>query len=370
MGHSLPKHTAKPRSHPAARPTPTAFERAWQNAPPSATPPPAVSGRWLLKAIAISAVGAAFCCWVAFCLLFWQGSWQLLYHPTSAVTKTPASLGLSFDPVAFAATDVGTTRLAGWWIPADPQAAFRGYTVLYLHGKDGNLGNTVAALAELHAVGLNVLAFDYRGYGESEFVRPSEAHWRQDAEWALQYLTGTRQIEPASILLDGEGLGANLALEVAAVHPELAGIILHEPIEDPVNVIFSDPRARLVPARLLVRDRYDLDAPAAKLRIPSLWFAPDQPTGNGWSAALQSAYEKVAARKMRVWLLNGSVAPKETANALSRWLADLPNRSLPAGATAIPELLGPFGLSARSPLLGVASTQVQRLRDTVTQKLL
>lgn len=247
----------------------------------------------------------------------------MLYHPASKVTETPAAAGLHFDPVGLAATETGATRLAGWWIPAGPQAAFSRYTVLYLHGEGGNLGNSVDALAELHTAGVNLLAFDYRGYGQSEFVHPSEAHWREDAEWAIEYLTGTRQIAPGSIVLDGEGLGADLALEVAAAHPELAGVVLRDPIVDPVKVIFNDPRARLVPARLLVRDRYELDAPAARLRIPSLWLLP-----NGTTAVSDRepvAYERVGSRKMVVWLGAGAAGKKEAADALSRWMGELRN---------------------------------------------
>lgn len=245
----------------------------------------------------------------------------MLYHPASKVTETPAAAGIHFDPVGFAATDTGATRLAGWWIPAGPQAAFSRYTVLYLHGEAGSLGNSVDALAELHAAGVNLLAFDYRGYGQSQFVHPSQARWREDAEWAIEYLTGTRQIAPGAIVLDGEGLGADLALEVAAAHPELAGVVLRQPIDDPVRVIFDDPRAHLVPARLLVRDRYDLDAPAAKLRIPSLWLLPNGT--NAVSDREPTAYQRVGSRKMVVWLGPGTAAKKESADALSRWLGEL-----------------------------------------------
>jgi hypothetical protein len=258
------------------------------------------------------------CAWVALCLLFWQGSWQLLYHPSAAIARTSASAGLAFDSVGFATTVEGAPRLAGWWIAAAPGARFGWLTVLYLHGLDGNLGDTVDALARLHAAGVNVLAFDYRGYGKSQFIRPSEAHWREDTEWALQYLTGTRHIAPGAIVLDGTGLGANLALEEAAAHPELAGVIAETPLADPMNVIFSDARAHLVPARLLVRDRYDLDAAAAEVRVPVLWFQPPMHDEES------RAFAKVASRKTLVSInpagnLNGQVV-----NALSRWLDDLP----------------------------------------------
>jgi Lysophospholipase len=222
-------------------------------------------------------------------LLFWQGSWQLLYHPASAITRTPASVGLAYDSVSFATTNTGEAQLQGWWI-ASPNARF---TVLYLHDERGNLSDTVDLLNNLHASGLSVLAFDYRGYGQSHFEHPSEAHWKQDAEQALNYLTGTRHIDPHSIALIGSGLAANLALEVAAGHTELAAVVLSNPVYEPVNTIFNDPRAHLLPAHLLVSDRYDLKASASNLRIPSLWLVK----GETDSPGIRSAYELVTSQK-------------------------------------------------------------------------
>ncbi len=153
---------------------------------------------------------------------------------------------------------------------------------------------------------------------------PARRHWRQDAEWALEYLTGTRHIDAGTIVLDGTGLGANLALEVAAEHPELAGVIVDSPMADPMAAIFNDARARLVPARLLVRDRYDLDAAAAAVRVPVLWFERrDAATGERTEP---QAYEKIASHKMLVWLNPSGDTYKQTEDALSRWLDDLPTR--------------------------------------------
>jgi pimeloyl-ACP methyl ester carboxylesterase len=257
-------------------------------------------------------------------LLFWQGSWQLLYHPTSAVTRTPAAVGLAFDTVAFASTESGEPRLKGWWIPAAPDARF---TVLYLHGQQGNLGGSVDALSALHALGLNVFAFDYRGYGQSQFQRPSEARWREDAEWALQYLTETRHIAAGSIILDGKNLGANLALELAAAHPELAGVVLESPLDTPMNAVFNDPRARLVPAHLLVRDRFDADQAAAALKIPSLWFELALAPGVVDLPEKSKAFRRAGSPKMLVWLNSTRDLSKDVANALARWLDDLPKKT-------------------------------------------
>jgi len=281
--------------------------------------PPTVSGRWILAAFGMVVAAAAMCAWGTLCLLFWQGWWQLLYRPTSTVAQTPANVGLAFDAVGFAVTDAGQPRLRGWWIPAGAGAEFGRYTVVYLHGAKGNLGDCVDALAKLHEAGMNVLAFDYRGYGESQFVHPSEKHWREDADWALQYLEGTRQIGAESIVLDGAGLGANLALEEAAAHPELAGVVVNDPEQDPMEAVFGDARSGLVPARLMVRDRYDLKGAAKRLRIPSLWF---EEAGTGAATAPES-YSEVGATKMLVWLPKAQGRAKEYEEALARWLGEL-----------------------------------------------
>jgi pimeloyl-ACP methyl ester carboxylesterase len=233
-------------------------------------------------------------------------------------------VGLAFDPVAFATTEAAEPRLKGWWIAAEPGARYARFTVLYLHGQDGNLSDAVDALTALHQAGLNVFAFDYRGYGQSEFQRPSEARWREDADWAIKYLTGTRHVAADTIILDGRALGANLALEVAAAHPELAGVVLESPLEAPMNAVFNDPRAHMVPAHLLVRDRFDADQAAADLRIPSLWFE----SAEGAHTQAGDAVKRVSAPKMLVWLKAGPEENQERTDSLARWLDDLAPGSL------------------------------------------
>jgi len=286
-----------------------------------------VSGRWIAIAVTGVVCAAGFCAWLVLCLLFWQGSWQLLYHPSSTVARTPASAGLGFTPVGFAAAGNGQPQLTGWWIPAgpstDPASHLSRCTVLALHSQDGNLSDTVDHLAQLHAAGVNVFAFDYRGYGQSHFEHPSEARWLADTASALDYLANTRHIDTSAIVLDGSGLGANLALEVAAAHPDLAGIIVESPMEDPSSAIFNDARASLVPARLLVGDRWDTNAAASSLRVPSLWFLPfPKPDPNG-PAQNPEIFQKVSARKMFVWLPPGKTATRNFSDELSRWLDNL-----------------------------------------------
>lgn len=312
---SKSKPSGKSRSAPS-RPAPArTAPRAQSSAPPT------VSGRWLVSALVIALVGALVCAWGTLCILFWQGSWQLLYRPASAVTRTPAAVNLPFESVGFATNASGEPQLRGWWIPsASSQPQF---TALYLHSQTGNLGDVVNALPPYHQAGLNIFAFDYRGYGQSHFEHPSEKRWREDAESALQYLTGTRHIPASSILIIGRSLGADLALEVAAAHPDLAGIILEQPDEHPTAAIFRDARARLVPAHLLVSDRWDTNTAASNLLIPSLWFywAPAEMTPLEGEAP--PMYRSVPARKTIVWLSKSPGDERQFNAALSAFLDQL-----------------------------------------------
>ncbi len=289
----------------------------------SAPAPPTVSGRWLLGALAAVVAAAALCVWLVICLLFWQGSWQLLYHPSSTVAQTPAAAGLAFDAIGFAATGDGIPRLSGWWIPAVPDSRTSRYTVLYLHGQDGNLGDAIPAFAVLHEAGVNVFAFDYRGYGQSKFAHPSEASWLEDAGWAFDYLTGTRHIDSRSIVLYGQGLGANLALEFADAHKELAGVVVESPRPDATEPIFGDARAKLVPAHLLVRDRYDLNVAAKGLHIPALWIEFNAPHAGNENDEEPTAYGTIAGRKTLVWLNPAKNSKDDRTAAIKRWLDDL-----------------------------------------------
>jgi alpha-beta hydrolase superfamily lysophospholipase len=292
---------------------------------------PNVSARWLLTAVAITLLGIAVCAWLSLCLLYWQGSWQLLYHPKAAVTRTPASAGLAYEPIRFAVTETGIPQLTGWWIPAEGSR----FTLLYLHGADGNLSDTVDMLAALHRAGLTVFAIDYRGYGQSQATHPSEASWLNDANRALDYLTQSRHIPAASIVLYGEGLGANLAANIAGqevdgykgTRPKIvkaAGVILANPKLDPVAVVFSDSRSNLVPAHLLVRDRYDLTAAAQTLVTPSLWLIPQEKSAT--PAHLPQAYQAVTAPKMSAVLRTPIESDPNFQAEMQRWLDDLASR--------------------------------------------
>src|SRR5215470_17853523 len=94
---------------------------------------PLVARRWILGGIGVMSVASLVAIYFAIGLLFWQGQWQLIFHPSHIVTKTPANEGIPFDEVRFDATQTGQPQLTGWWVPANSNGSGKSATILYLH---------------------------------------------------------------------------------------------------------------------------------------------------------------------------------------------------------------------------------------------
>jgi pimeloyl-ACP methyl ester carboxylesterase len=236
---------------------------------PSAASPAleVVDPAWIVKALAVCVLAAAILGYAAICLLLYQGSWQLMLHPSPTADRTPAAVQVPFDALRFDAAETGTPRLAAWWIPAGrPNAA----TLLYLRDGQGSLSADVDRLKLLHEAGANVFAFDYRGFGQSDPTHPNEARMSEDAAAALDYLLNTRHIPAAMIVPYGVGLGAALATQLAAAHPELPALIVDNPDPYASDRVRAAEQSRLLPTGLLLHDRFNLAGPLAAARQPKL----------------------------------------------------------------------------------------------------
>jgi hypothetical protein len=230
-----------------------------------------VSPRWLLGAFAVTVVLAALCGYGALCLLFYQGQWQLLFHPSRAVTATPASAGMAFEEIHFDVNDEGQPQLDGWWIPADPGSRYVTDTVLYLHDSSGSLSDTLPALRTLHSLGINVFAVDYRGFGHSAGAHPTERQATEDSVAAWTYLTDLRHIPPRNLVVFGDGVGATFAAHLAARFAP-AGVVLEDPNLPARQIFLSDARARIVPLWLLQNEKLDPTADVAAAHVPRLFL--------------------------------------------------------------------------------------------------
>ena len=257
-----PSPSSKPASHPPR---------------PSSAPPPLVSTRWLISAVLLSLAAAAVCGYGALCLLFYQGQWQLLFHPSHTVRATPANAALPWLDIRFDVTDTGQPRLDGWWIPAatsglaPANAPYASDTILYLHDARGSLSDCLPALATLHALGINVFAFDYQGFGHSTGRHPTERLATADAAAAWTWLTDIRHIPAKNIVVFGDGVGATFAAHLATRFAP-AGVILEDPNPPARQMLEADARARLVPLSLLQTEFLDPSRDLSSIHAPLLFL--------------------------------------------------------------------------------------------------
>lgn len=203
--------------------------------------------------------GLAVYAGLAFYLYLFQG--QFIYFPempSRVVEFTPKDAGLSYEPVQLHTEDGET--LAGWFVSA---ATPKG-SLLYLHGNGGNIGHRIELIEVFHHLGLNVLIFDYRGYGQST-GRPTEAGTYRDALAGWRYLTETRHIPATEIYYFGESLGGSIAAWLAERHPPKAMVLYatFTSVADMARQLYP-----FMPTRLLVRFRYDTKAALAKVDRP------------------------------------------------------------------------------------------------------
>jgi pimeloyl-ACP methyl ester carboxylesterase len=228
---------------------------------------PLVEVAWILKALAAVFVVALLCAYATICVLFSHAQWQLVLHPSRTVATTPASLNLPFTEVHFGVDETGVPQLTGWWLPSDTTTT---NTALILHSGDGNLANALPSAQLLHAQHLNVLLFDYRGYGKSLGQHPTQSSMQADAADALTYLTTTRSIPATAIVVYGTGLGASLAVHLCAQNPTLPALILQSPDGDFTDRARLDPRSKIIPFTFLFNQTFPLAEPLQHLPTPKL----------------------------------------------------------------------------------------------------
>jgi fermentation-respiration switch protein FrsA (DUF1100 family) len=117
----------------------------------------------------------------------------------------PASFGAAYEPARFASAD--GTALSGLWFPAARLPA-KGVVVQF-HGNGENVTSHFVYVSWLALDGWDVLAFDYREFGDSEGGRSLKGS-AADGVAALAYARAKAPGLPLVVI--GQSMGAGLAL--------------------------------------------------------------------------------------------------------------------------------------------------------------
>ncbi len=186
-----------------------------------------------------------------------------VYHPST-------EMELRVDEVGFPGEDIWLTaddkiRLNAWYFPAPASSGLAKYAVLFAHGNGGNICHRLNIYRVWHGLGVNFLAFDYRGYGRSA-GKPSEEGTYLDAKAGYDWLIG-KGFKPENIIVVGESLGGGIASWVAANY-KVGGLVLqssYTSVPDLGKELFP-----FLPVHQLASIHYNTLERLPKIKVPLL----------------------------------------------------------------------------------------------------
>jgi len=199
----------------------------------------------MLGALAIA--GAAYIGFVAL-LFFMQRA--MMYHPSS-VMGTPASAGVP-EMVAIRLENKRGEKLVSWFKSASTNKP----TIVLFQGNAGNIAGRGFKIRPFLDQGYGALLVGYSGFGGNP-GSPNEQSLYEDAQLALSFLK-RNGVAVDHWILYGESLGSGVAVEMAAHFAEVGpvgAVVLEAPFTSMGAV--AQYHYPFMPARYLVRDRYD-----------------------------------------------------------------------------------------------------------------
>jgi uncharacterized protein len=183
---------------------------------------------------------------------------SILFFPVKELDGTPERIELNFEEITLVTAD--KVKLHGWWVPRENAVA----TLILSHGNGGNISHRLGKLQIFHNLGLNVLLYDYRGYGKSEGT-PNETGLYADVQAAYDFAVKEKNIPAGEIIAYGESLGGPVAAHLAA-NNRVKALILDSTFTNLKDMARS--RSPLLVG--LVQSKFDTLADVAKVKSPTL----------------------------------------------------------------------------------------------------
>ncbi|HAT35158.1 MAG TPA: hypothetical protein DCS82_05540 [Rhodospirillaceae bacterium] len=187
----------------------------------------------------------------------------LMYHTDQSVPQPSAYALIDVEAVRVPTED-GLELFAWWRQPKTPDSP----VIAYFHGNAGHIGYRADKITPYLKRGYGVLLVTYR-YNAKTGGSPSQEGLYRDGRAALEFLRA-RKIPRERIALYGESLGTAVAIATArAGGRKEAACLLLEAAFDSMSAV-AQHHYPYLPARWLIRDRYDSASSISQLQIPIL----------------------------------------------------------------------------------------------------
>ncbi len=205
-------------------------------------------------------------------------------------------ISMMIDDCWFNASD--GTKLHGWFcrpthyrntehtpIPDLP-------VVLWCHGNAGNIAGRYDKILLFAQMPVNILVFDYRGYGKSD-GNPSEVGMYSDTLAAWDYLIREKRISADKIVIYGVSLGGVFAIDLAT-KVEAPGLIVESTFTS-----VRDMAAATMPyiPRFLIKTKMDSLGKISGIRAPKYF--------------IHSEFDEVVPYRLGRKLFDAAAEPKE-----------------------------------------------------------
>ena len=187
---------------------------------------------------------------------------RLVWIPGPPFDINPGDWDLAYEDVRLTTAD--GVKLHAWYVPSPGELG----TVLFFHGNAGHMGHRMSTIRLLRHLGLDVMIFDYRGYGNSEGT-PDEEGSYLDGRAAIDWLEREKGLGPEQLIYMGRSLGGGVATRMAEIEPPRR-LILESTFTSIPDM--AAKRFPWLPARQICVVGYDSLSRVAELGMPKLFI--------------------------------------------------------------------------------------------------
>jgi uncharacterized protein len=209
-----------------------------------------------------SIIGSLLGAYLVFVVALFALQRSMIYHPGSA-PPSPERMGVAEMKIVSAKTEDGL-ELAGWFVPPKSEKPL----IVLFHGNAGSVADRAFKARRYMDRGYGMLLAEYRGFGGNP-GNPSEEGLYADARAWLKF-AAAQSLGPDKTVLYGESLGSGpavrMAWELAQKKTPVAALVLEAPYTTLADV--AQHHYPVVPAKWLVRDRFDSAAIISQINTP------------------------------------------------------------------------------------------------------
>jgi len=219
----------------------------------------------IVKTIVVVAV-----LYLSFTALLYSFQRKITFNPSPEIPSIRDAGIKTFQQLRIKTSD-GLENTA-WYSPALKAAP----TIVYFQGNAGNIAERAYKAKLFIDQGYGFLFVGYRGYNGDD-GQPTEQGLYRDAKAALDFLR-QQDISTSRWILYGESLGTGVAVEMAADLAKsgtpVKAVILETPYTSLIDIALN--RYPVIPAQILLKDRFENDAKIKSIDTPVMIFHGDQ----------------------------------------------------------------------------------------------